>query len=199
MKTLLACLLLILSGAAAASAEPSKENLRKAEQTLDILTQAYGASRRLSSSDGLALLKFAELNHHLNLAAGPIIRDTFDPGVDADAWLRRHREGIIQCMTKVMQMKAQRDFMDDRGAKATILPILEGNLGLLAGLQQLQSCYANGAGNPEEGVATLRAGLRKRTEAGLPIVKKLRELSGSDQFDRDAAKILEETARAVSR
>jgi hypothetical protein len=48
-------------------------------------------------------------------------------------------------------------------------------------------------------VATLRAGLRKRTEAGLPIVKKLRELSGSDQFDRDAAKILEETARSVSR
>ena len=26
-----------------------------------------------------------------------------------------------------------------------------------------------------------------------------RELSGSDQFDRDAAKILEETARSVSR
>ncbi len=96
-------------------------------------------------------------------------------------------------------MKAQRDFMDDRGAKSTILPILEGNLGLLAGLQQLQGCYANGSGNPEEAVSTLRAGLRKRTEAGLPIVKKLRELSGSDQFDRDAAKILEETARATSR
>ena len=66
-------------------------------------------------------------------------------------------------------------------------------------MQQLQTCYANGTGNPEAGVETLRAGLRKRTEAGLPIVKKLRELSGSDQFDRDAAKILEETARSVSR
>ena len=39
----------------------------------------------------------------------------------------------------------------------------------------------------------------QRKEAGLPIVKKLRELSGSDDFDKAAVKILEDTARAVSR
>lgn len=199
MKSLLTCLLLILTAATASSAEPSKENLRKAELTLDILTQAYGASRRLSSSDGLALLKFAELNHQLNLAAGPILRDTFDPGIDADTWLRRHREGMVQCASKVLQMKAKLELMDDRGAKATILPILQGNQEFLGGLRQIQNCYAGSPGNPEDGVAMIRAGINRRKEAGLPIVKKLRDLSGSDDFDKAAVKILEDTARAVSR
>ena len=45
----------------------------------------------------------------------------------------------------------------------------------------------------------IRAGINRRKEAGLPIVKKLRDLSGSDDFDKAAVKILEDTARAVSR
>ncbi len=199
MQTLLTCLLLLLAAATASGAEPSKENLRKAEQTLDILTQAYGASRRLSSSDGLALLKYAELNHQLNLAAGPILRDTFDPGIDADTWLRRHREGMVQCASKVLQMKAKLELMDDRGAKATILPILQGNQEFLGGLRYIQNCYAGSPGNAEDGVAMIRVGINRRKEAGLPIVKKLRDLSGSDDFDKAAVKILEDTARAVSR
>ena len=199
MQTLLTCLLLLLAAATASGAEPSKENLRKAEQTLDILTQAYGASRRLSSSDGLALLKYAELNHQLNLAAGPILRDTFDPGIDADTWLRRHREGMVQCASKVLQMKTKLEMMDDRGAKATIAPILQGNQEFLAGLRHIQNCYAGSPGSPDDGVAMIRAGINRRKEAGLPIVKKLRALSGSDDFDKAAVKILEDTARAVSR
>jgi hypothetical protein len=150
-------------------------------------------------SDGLALLKFAELNHDLNLAAGPILRDTFDQGIDASSWLRRNREGMVQCAATVLQMRTKLELMDDHGAKAAITPILEGNQEFVAGLRHIQNCYAGSLGNPEDGVAMLRAGIKKRKEAGLPIVKKLRDLSGSDDFDKAAIKILEDTARAVSR
>jgi hypothetical protein len=199
MKTFflaMACLLTSLTGQAAQLTEAQRQ---AADKTIDILTKAYDANRRLSYDDGLALLKFAELNHGLNLAAGPILRDTFDPGVDADVWLRRHREGMVQCASKVLQMKTKLEMMDDRGAKATIAPILQGNQEFLAGLRHIQNCYAGSPGNPDDGVAMIRTGISRRKEAGLPIVKKLRELSGSDDFDKAAVKILEDTARAVSR
>lgn len=192
----LACLLTSLTAQAAQLTEAQRQ---AADKTIDILTKAYDADKRLSYNDGLALLKYAELNHQLNLAAGPILRDTFDPGIDADTWLRRHREGMVQCASKVLQMKAKLELMDDRGAKATILPILQGNQEFLGGLRYIQNCYAGSPGNAEDGVAMIRAGINRRKEAGLPIVKKLRDLSGSDDFDKAAVKILEDTARAVSR
>lgn len=192
----LACLLTSLTAQAAQLTEAQRQ---AADKTIDILTKAYDANKRLSYNDGLALLKYAELNHQLNLAAGPILRDTFDPGIDADTWLRRHREGMVQCASKVLQMKAKLELMDDRGAKATILPILQGNQEFLGGLRYIQNCYAGSPGNAEDGVAMIRAGINRRKEAGLPIVKKLRDLSGSDDFDKAAVKILEDTARAVSR
>ena len=199
MKRLLVAMICLLSSVTADAAPLTEAQRQAADKTIDILTKAYDANRRLSYDDGLALLKFAELNHGLNLAAGPILRDTFDPGVDADVWLRRHREGMVQCASKVLQMKTKLEMMDDRGAKATIAPILQGNQEFLAGLRHIQNCYAGSPGNPDDGVAMIRAGISRRKEAGLPIVKKLRDLSGSDDFDKAAVKILEDTARAVSR
>ena len=199
MKTFFLALACLLASLTAHAAQLTEAQRQAADKTLDILTKAYDANKRLSYNDGLALLKYAELNHQLNLAAGPIIRDTFDPGIDADTWLRRHREGMVQCASKVLQMKAKLELMDDRGAKATIMPILQGNQEFLGGLRYIQNCYAGSPGNAEDGVAMIRAGINRRKEAGLPIVKKLRDLSGSDDFDKAAVKILEETARAVSR
>jgi len=199
MKTFFLALACLLTSLTAHAAQLTEAQRQAADKTIDILTKAYDADKRLSYNDGLALLKYAELNHQLNLAAGPILRDTFDPGIDADTWLRRHREGMVQCASKVLQMKAKLELMDDRGAKATILPILQGNQEFLGGLRYIQTCYAGSPGNPDEGVALLRSGIKKRKEAGLPIVKKLRDLSGSDDFDKAAVKILEDTARAVSR
>jgi hypothetical protein len=199
MKKLLLAMAGLLASLIADAAQLTEAQRQAADKTIDILTKAYEADKRLSYADGLALLKFAELNHQLNLTAGPILRDVFDPGVEADAWLRRHREGMVQCASKVLQMKTKLELMDDRGAKATIAPILQGNQEFLAGLRHIQNCYAGSPGNPEDGVAMLRAGISRRKEAGLPIVRKLRNLSGSDDFDKAAAKILEDTARAVSR
>ena len=199
MKTFFLALACLLTSLTAHAAQLTEAQRQAADKTIDILTKAYDANKRLSYNDGLALLKYAELNHQLNLAAGPILRDTFDPGVDADTWLRRHREGMVQCASKVLQMKAKLELMDDRGAKATILPILQGNQEFLGGLRYIQNCYAGSPGNAEDGVAMIRAGINRRKEAGLPIVKKLRDLSGSDDFDKAAVKILEDTARAVSR
>jgi hypothetical protein len=199
MKTFFLALACLLASLTAQAAQLTEAQRQAADKTIDILTKAYDANKRLSYNDGLALLKYAELNHQLNLAAGPILRDTFDPGVDADTWLRRHREGMVQCASKVLQMKAKLELMDDRGAKATILPILQGNQEFLGGLRYIQNCYAGSPGNAEDGVAMIRAGINRRKEAGLPIVKKLRDLSGSDDFDKAAVKILEDTARAVSR
>ena len=199
MKTFFLALACLLASLTAHAAQLTEAQRQAADKTIDILTKAYDANKRLSYNDGLALLKYAELNHQLNLAAGPILRDTFDPGIDADTWLRRHREGMVQCASKVLQMKAKLELMDDRGAKATILPILQGNQEFLGGLRYIQNCYAGSPGNAEDGVAMIRAGINRRKEAGLPIVKKLRDLSGSDDFDKAAVKILEETARAVSR
>ena len=199
MKTFFLALACLLASLTAHAAQLTEAQRQAADKTIDILTKAYDANKRLSYNDGLALLKYAELNHQLNLAAGPILRDTFDPGIDADTWLRRHREGMVQCASKVLQMKAKLELMDDRGARATIMPILQGNQEFLGGLRYIQNCYAGSPGNPEDGVAMIRAGINRRKEAGLPIVKKLRDLSGSDDFDKAAVKILEETARAVSR
>jgi hypothetical protein len=199
MKTFFLALAGLLTSLTAHAAQLTEAQRQAADKTIDILTKAYDADKRLSYNDGLALLKYAELNHQLNLAAGPILRDTFDPGIDADTWLRRHREGMVQCASKVLQMKAKLELMDDRGAKATILPILQGNQEFLGGLRYIQNCYAGSPGNAEDGVAMIRAGINRRKEAGLPIVKKLRDLSGSDDFDKAAVKILEDTARAVSR
>jgi hypothetical protein len=199
MKTFFLALACLLTSLTTQAAQLTEAQRQAAERTIDILTKAYDANRRLSYDDGLALLKYAELNHQLNLAAGPILRDTFDPGIDADTWLRRHREGMVQCASKVLQMKTKLEMMDDRGAKSTIAPILQGNQEFLAGLRHIQNCYAGSPGNPDDGVAMIRAGISRRKEAGLPIVKKLRELSGSDDFDKAAVKILEDTARAVSR
>ncbi len=199
MKSLFASLLFALLALVAYPAQPTKEELKNADRTIDILTKAYDASRRLSYSDGLALLKFAELNHELNLAAGPILRDISDPGIDADAWLRRNREGMVQCASKILQMKTKIALMDDRGAKAAITPILEGNEEFFSGLRHIQNCYAGSPGDPNDGVALLRSGIKKRKEAGLPIIKKLRDLYGAEEFDKSAVKILEETARATSR
>jgi hypothetical protein len=199
MKTFFLALACLLTSLTAHAAQLTEAQRQAADRTIDILTKAYDANKRLSYNDGLALLKYAELNHQLNLAAGPILRDTFDPGIDADTWLRRHREGMVQCASKVLQMKAKLELMDDRGAKATILPILQGNQEFLGGLRYIQNCYAGSPGNAEDGVAMIRAGINRRKEAGLPIVKKLRDLSGSDDFDKAAVKILEDTARAVSR
>ena len=199
MKTFFLALACLLASLTAHAAQLTEAQRQAADKTIDILTKAYDANKRLSYNDGLALLKYAELNHQLNLAAGPIIRDTFDPGIDADTWLRRHREGMVQCASKVLQMKAKLELMDDRGAKATIMPILQGNQEFLGGLRYIQNCYAGSPGNAEDGVAMIRAGINRRKEAGLPIVKKLRDLSGSDDFNKAAVKILEDTARAVSR
>jgi hypothetical protein len=199
MKPLFASLLFALLAVVAYPAQPTKEELKNADRTIDILTKAYDASRRLSYSDGLALLKFAELNHELNLAAGPILRDTFDQGIDADAWLRRNREGMVQCASKILQMKTKIALMDDRGAKASVTPILEGNEEFFSGLRHIQNCYAGSPGDPDDGVALLRSGIKKRKEAGLPIIKKLRDLYGAEEFDKSAVKVLEETARATSR
>jgi hypothetical protein len=199
MKPLFASLLCAVLAVAAYPAQPTKEELKNADRTIDILTKAYEASRRLSYSDGLALLKFAELNHELNLAAGPILRDISDPGIDADAWLRRTREGMVQCASKILQMKTKIALMDDRGAKASVTPILEGNEEFFSGLRHIQNCYAGSPGDPNDGVALLRSGIKKRKEAGLPIIKKLRDLYGAEEFDKSAVKILEETARATSR
>ena len=199
MKTFFLALACLLTSLTAHAAQLTEAQRQAADKTINILTKAYDADKRLSYNDGLALLKYAELNHQLNLAAGPILRDTFDPGIDADTWLRRHREGMVQCASKVLQMKAKLELMDDRGAKATILPILQGNQEFLGGLRYIQNCYAGSPGNAEDGVAMIRAGINRRKEAGLPIVKKLRDLSGSDDFDKAAVKILEDTARAVSR
>jgi|LakMenEpi03Aug12_release.lakeMendotaPanAssembly.Ray.scaffolds.fasta_scaffold588312_2 hypothetical protein len=199
MKPLFASLLCAVLAVAAYPAQPTKEELKNADRTIDILTKAYEASRRLSYSDGLALLKFAELNHELNLAAGPILRDISDPGIDADAWLRRNREGMVQCASKILQMKTKIALMDDRGAKASVTPILEGNEEFFSGLRHIQNCYAGSPGDPNDGVALLRSGIKKRKEAGLPIIKKLRDLYGAEEFDKSAVKILEETARATSR
>ena len=199
MKPLFASLLFALLAVVAYPAQPTKEELKNADRTIDILTKAYDASRRLSYSDGLALLKFAELNHELNLAAGPILRDTFDQGIDADAWLRRNREGMVQCASKILQMKTKIALMDDRGAKASVTPILEGNEEFFSGLRHIQNCYAGSPGDPNDGVALLRSGIKKRKEAGLPIIKKLRDLYGAEEFDKSAVKVLEETARATSR
>jgi hypothetical protein len=199
MKSLFASLLFALLAVVAYPAQPTKEELKNADRTIDILTKAYDASRRLSYSDGLALLKFAELNHELNLAAGPILRDISDPGIDADAWLRRNREGMVQCASKILQMKTKIALMDDRGAKAAITPILEGNEEFFSGLRHIQNCYAGSPGDPNDGVALLRSGIKKRKEAGLPIIKKLRDLYGAEEFDKSAVKVLEETARATSR
>jgi len=199
MKTFFLALACLLTSLTAHAAQLTEAQRQAADKTIDILTKAYDADKRLSYNDGLALLKYAELNHQLNLAAGPILRDTFDAGIDADTWLRRHREGMVQCASKVLQMKAKLELMDDRGAKATILPILQGNQEFLGGLRYIQNCYAGSPGNAEDGVAMIRAGINRRKEAGLPIVKKLRDLSGSDDFDKAAVKILEDTARATSR
>ena len=199
MKTFFLALACLLTSLTAHAAQLTEAQRQAADKTIDILTNASDANKRLSYNDGLALLKYAELNHQLNLAAGPILRDTFDPGIDADTWLRRHREGMVQCASKVLQMKAKLELMDDRGAKATILPILQGNQEFLGGLRYIQNCYAGSPGNAEDGVAMIRAGINRRKEAGLPIVKKLRDLSGSDDFDKAAVKILEDTARATSR
>ena len=199
MKTLLLALVCLVVSPVADAAQITDAQRQAADKTIDILTKAYDANKRLSYDDGLALLKFAELNHELNLTAGPILRDTFDPGVDADVWLSRHREGMVQCASKVLQMKTKLEMMDDLGAKATIAPLLQGNQEFLAGLRHIQNCYAGSPGNPDDGIAMIRAGISRRKEAGLPIVKKLRDLSGSDDFDKAAVKILEDTARAVSR
>jgi len=199
MKSLFASLLFALLAVVAYPAQPTKEELKNADRTIDILTKAYDASRRLSYSDGLALLKFAELNHELNLAAGPILRDISDPGIDADAWQRRNREGMVQCASKILQMKTKIALMDDRGAKAAITPILEGNEEFFSGLRHIQNCYAGSPGDPNDGVALLHSGIKKRKEAGLPIIKKLRDLYGAEEFDKSAVKILEETARSTSR
>jgi len=199
MKTFFLALSCLLTSLTAQAAQLTEAQRQAADRTIDILTKAYDANKRLSYNDGLALLKYAELNHQLNLAAGPILRDAFDPGIDADAWLRRHREGMVQCASTVLQMQAKLEMMDDRGAKATIAPILQGNQEFLAGLRHIQNCYAGSPGNVEDGVAMIRAGINRRKEAGLPIVKKLRALSGSDDFDKAAIKILEDTASAVSR
>lgn len=96
-------------------------------------------------------------------------------------------------------MRVKVEMMDDPGAKAAITPILRGNEEILRGLRFIQDCYAGGPGNADDGVAMMRSGNQKRKEAGLPIVKKLRELCGSEEFDKGAVKILEETARAASR
>lgn len=199
MKTLLTSLLCALLAAAAYPAQPSKDDLKQADRTIDILTKAYSASKRLSYADGIALLKFAELNHEMNLAGAPILRDTFDQGIDAETWLRRNREGIVQCASKILQMRVKVEMMDDPGAKAAITPILRGNEEILRGLRFIQDCYAGGPGNADDGVAMMRSGNQKRKEAGLPIIKKLRDLCGSEEFDKGAVKILEETARAASR
>jgi hypothetical protein len=45
----------------------------------------------------------------------------------------------------------------------------------------------------------MREGIKKRKEGGLPIIKRLRELSGAEEFDKAGVKILEEVARASSR
>lgn len=199
MRHLLWPLLCVLASTFAYSAQPSKEDLRQADRTIDILTKAYSASKRLSYADGIALLKFAELNHEMNLAGAPILRDTFDQGIDEETWLKRNREGIVQCASKILQMRVKVEMMDDPGAKAAITPILRGNEEILRGLRFIQDCYAGGPGNPDDGVAMMRSGNQKRKEAGLPIVKKLRDLCGSEEFDKGAVKILEETARASSR
>lgn len=90
MKTFLASLLCALLAVAAYPAQPSKEDLKQADRTINILTKAYAASKRLSYADGIALLKFAELNHEMNLAGAPILRDTFDQGIDEETWLKRN-------------------------------------------------------------------------------------------------------------
>lgn len=199
VRHLLLPLLCVLASTVACPAQPSKEDLRQADRTIDILTKAYAASKRLSYADGIALLKFAELNHEMNLAGAPILRDTFDQGIDEKAWLKRNREGIVQCASKILQMRVKVEMMDDPGAKAAITPILRGNEEILRGLRFIQDCYAGGPGNADDGVAMMRSGNQKRKEAGLPIVKKLRDLCGSEEFDKGAVKILEETARAASR
>lgn len=199
MKTLFTALLLALACVTVSAASPTREDLQKAARAIDVLTKAYDASSRLSYDDGIALLKLAELNHELNLTAGPILRDVFDQGVDSDTWLLRHREGVVQCSSKVLQMKAKVALMDDRGAKAAVAGILAGNEEFLAGLRHVQNCYAGSPGNVEDGVAAMRSGINRRKAAGLPIIKKLRELIGSEEFDKGSVKILEETARAASR
>jgi hypothetical protein len=199
MKSLLASFLCVLISAWAYPAQPTKEELKSADRTIDILTKAHNATRRLSYADGLALIKFAELNHELNLAAGPILRDISDPGIDAEAWLRRNREGMVQCASKILQMKTKIALLDDLGAKASVTPIQEGNEEFFSGLRHIQNCYAGSPGNPNDGLTLLRSGIKKRKEAGLPIIKKLRDLFGAEEFDKSAVKILEETARATSR
>ena len=199
MRTFFLALACLLPSLTAYPAQPTKEELKNADRTIDVLTKAYDATKRLSYSDGLALLKFADLNHEMNLVGGPILRDTFDQGVDAEAWLKRNREGIVQLASKILQMKVKVELMDDRGARAAITPILQGNQEILSGLRFIQDCYAGGPGNPNDGVALMHSGNKKRKEAGLPIVKKLRDLCGSEEFDKEAARILEETARAASR
>jgi hypothetical protein len=83
MRTFFLALACLLPSLTAYPAQPTKEELKNADRTIDVLTKAYDATKRLSYSDGLALLKFAELNHEMNLVGGPILRDTFDQGVDA--------------------------------------------------------------------------------------------------------------------
>ena len=65
----LACLLTSLTAHAAQLTEAQRQ---AADRTIDILTKAYDANKRLSYNDGLALLKYAELNHQLNLASQPL-------------------------------------------------------------------------------------------------------------------------------
>lgn len=199
MRPLFTALLCALACATTFAAQPTRDELKEASKTSDVLTKAYDASSLLSYSDGLALLKFAELNHELNLTAGPVLRDVFDQGVDGDTWLRRHREGIVQCTSKLLQMKTKAALMDDRGAKASVAGILEGNEEFVTGLRFIQNCYAGSPGNVEDGVAIMRSGINKRKSAVLTIIKKRRELMGTEEFDKTSVRILEETARGTSR
>jgi hypothetical protein len=63
MKNLVRVLACLLASLAVYAAQPSEAQRQAADRTIDILTKAYDANKRLSYNDGLALLKFADLNH----------------------------------------------------------------------------------------------------------------------------------------
>jgi hypothetical protein len=199
MRQLLAGLVLMATTLRVFAGLPPEEVRKKADATLAIISEAYNSTHRLSYSDAKILLQLPEIQGEFNRAASPMLRDATDSSMDGGTWLVRNREGVVQCTNLVMRMDMQVKLLEDTGAQSTVRPILDANVRIAAGLRQIETLCLNGQGDVHEPLVMIKNALKARSDAGMPIIRKLRKLSGAEDFDKDAAKILEENARSISR
>jgi len=168
------------------------------DQLIDVYSNAYNSSGKLSKSDAKLILKFELLQADWNAALVPMVRGLRDPNMVPESWVRSARPSLNEIEQIKVKMMITAGQIEDASARSIVKKIADINGQIFIAWTDVVDAIANGDndGYRRAGMRA-QAGAQEKAMVAGPILRRLREKLGDRVVDGTLNRELRELAQKV--